>query len=93
MATTLHTPRAEASAASLRNEFTLLSAEYAELLAHARAAVAAARDGELDPIAHLTGFLEERGQLPPDGVPATALVAEAFARTADADGQFGGGGS
>ncbi|MFI0487536.1 hypothetical protein [Actinomadura sp. 9N215] len=91
MAITLRVPSAEASAAALRNEFTLLSAEYAELLAHARAAVAAARDGELDPIAHLAGFLEERGQLPPAGTAAAQLAAQAFARTADADRQFGGG--
>ncbi|WP_242903703.1 hypothetical protein [Actinomadura terrae] len=87
MATTLHTSRTEAS---LRQELALLSVEYAELLAHVRAAVAAARDGELDPIVHLVGFLEERGQLPADGVSASRLVAEAFARTADTDRQFGG---
>jgi hypothetical protein len=87
MATTLHTPRTEAA---LRQEYDLLSAEYAELLAHVRAAVAADRDGELNPIVHLAGFLEERGQLPPAGIPASRLVAEAFARTADADRQFGG---
>ncbi|CNF62929.1 Uncharacterised protein [Mycobacterium tuberculosis] len=90
MATALHTSRAEVSAEAVRQEFALLSAEYAELLAHARAAVAAARDGEIDPMAHLTGFLEERGQLPPADAPASRLVAEAFARTADADRQFGG---
>lgn len=90
MATTLHTSRTEVAVETVRQEFALLSAEYAELLAHVRAAVAAARDGEIDPIAHLTGFLEERGQLPPDGVPASRLVAQAFARTADADRRFGG---
>ncbi|MGP4030209.1 hypothetical protein [Actinomadura sp. 3N407] len=92
MATTLHTSRTD-SAETLRNEFALLSVEYAELLAHVRAAVAADRDGEMAPLTHLAGFLEERGQLPPDGVPASRLVAEAFARTADADRRFGGGGS
>ncbi|WP_242884084.1 hypothetical protein [Actinomadura litoris] len=87
MATTLRTPRTEAS---LKQEFALLNAEYAELLAHVRAAVAAARDGELDLIAYLVGFLEEHGQLPPAGVPASRLVAEAFARAVDADCQLGG---
>ncbi|MBT2208703.1 MULTISPECIES: hypothetical protein [Actinomadura] len=87
MATTLHTSQTEAS---LRQELALVNVEYAELLAHVRAAVAAARDGELDPLVHLAGFLEERGQLPPDGVSASRLVAEAFARTAEVDRQFGG---
>ncbi|MGC4959756.1 hypothetical protein ACLQ2P_41720 [Actinomadura citrea] len=87
MATTLHTPHTEAA---LRNEYDLLSAEYAELLAHARAAVAAARDGELAPMTHLTGFLEERGQMPPAGRAASRLLAEAFARSADTDRRSGG---
>lgn len=78
---TVRAPRAEA----LRQEYDLLSAEYAELLAHVRAAVAAARDGELAPMTHLTGFLEERGQMPPTGRSPSRLLAEAFARSADAD--------
>ena len=83
-------PTVQTSQTSLRNENALVSADYAELLAHVRAAVAAARDGELDPMVHLTGFLEERGQLPPADMSASQLAAQAFARTADADRLFGG---
>lgn len=67
----------------LRSQLALLRAEYAELLAHARAAVAAARDGELAPLLHVAGFLEERGLLPPADVPARHLVAEALVHSVD----------
>ena len=44
----------------------IVTAEYAELLAAARAAVAAERNGDADPLGYVRGVLAERGQLPPD---------------------------
>jgi hypothetical protein len=62
----------------VRQELALLRAEYGELLAHARAAVAAARDGEPEPTSYLLGLLEEHGQVPrPDQSP-TYLAAQAW---------------
>ncbi|XVQ16370.1 hypothetical protein ACQP1W_52500 (plasmid) [Spirillospora sp. CA-255316] len=52
---------------------------YVELLAHARAAVAAAARGDLEPIAYIAGHLEEIGLMPaPDAAP-DAVVAEGLA--------------
>lgn len=67
---------ADMSAADpVRQELAFLRAEDAELLAHARATVAAARDGWPDPVAILAGLLEERGQLPrPDQAPSELLA-------------------
>jgi hypothetical protein len=56
----------------------LLEAEHAGLLAHARAAIAAAYAGELDPTGYLAGHLEEHGQLPPKDLPPAALLAQAY---------------
>jgi hypothetical protein len=55
-------------------------AEYADLLAAARASVAAAARGDADPVAYVRSLLAYRGQLPPDG--ASPLVILADARTA-----------
>lgn len=49
----------------------------AELLAAARAAVAAERNGDADPLAYVRGVLAEHGQLPPDGAAARHVVADA----------------
>lgn len=62
----------------VRQELAFLRAEDAELLAYARATVAAARDGWPDPVAILAGLLEERGQMPgPDQHP-TGLLAMGY---------------
>jgi hypothetical protein len=68
----------------LRTEYDLLRAEYAELLAHARAAVAAARLGQAAPLAFLEGHLAEHGQDPPPGAQPAAEVARAYAAAVDA---------
>lgn len=61
----------------------LLRAEYAELLAHARAAIAAARLGRPAPLALLEGHLEERGQLPDIAARPETEVARAYAASVD----------
>ena len=55
----------------------IVTAEYAELLAAARAAVAAERNGDADPLGYVRGVLAERGQLPPDEASAAHVVADA----------------
>ena len=55
----------------------IVQAEYAELLAAARAAVAAEHNGDTDPLAYIRGLLAERDQLPPDGAAAVHVVADA----------------
>ncbi|SEG94977.1 hypothetical protein SAMN04489712_1572 [Thermomonospora echinospora] len=69
-----------------RQDLALLRAEDAELLAYARATVAAARAGDPDPVAILAGLLEERGQLPSDGTSPAALLAQGY-RTGQAGGE------
>lgn len=56
----------------------LLRADYSELWAHARATVAAVRDGDPAPYALLTGWLAERGALPADGQHASELLGHAY---------------
>ena len=55
----------------------IVQAEYAELLAAARAAVAAERNGDTDPLAYVRGLLAERGQLPSPGAVPVQVVADA----------------
>jgi hypothetical protein len=52
-------------------------AGYAELLAAARASVAAAARGDADPVAWVRGVLEDRGQLPEPGARPAQVVADA----------------
>jgi len=56
-------------------QLALLRAEHSQLLAAARAAVAAGRDGCPDPLALIRGVLAARGQLPPDGMGPQQLLA------------------
>ncbi|WP_019635078.1 hypothetical protein [Actinomadura atramentaria] len=65
--------------AQTRQALRLLQADHAELLAHARAVVAAAGRGDLDPVAILSGLLEERGQLPAPGQSPRSLLAAGWA--------------
>lgn len=62
--------------------YTELHVAYTELLAHARAAVAAARRGDLDPIAYIAGHLEEIGLAPSPDAEPDRLVAEGLALAA-----------
>lgn len=57
---------------------SLLRAEDAELLAYARATVAAVRDGEPNPLSILAGLLEERGQLPAPEQRSFELLAQGY---------------
>jgi hypothetical protein len=60
---------------AVRTRLALTRAAYAELLACARAAVAAERDHAPDPLAYVRGVLAEHGQLPPDGMRPAQLLA------------------
>lgn len=55
----------------------IVQAEYAELLAAARAAVAAERNGDTDPLTYIRGVLATRGQLPAPGAAPVQVVADA----------------
>jgi hypothetical protein len=69
-----------------RHQRTELHVAYVELLAHARAAVAAQRAGELGALVYVQGHLEEIGLLPPHGASARAIVAEVQALVARLEG-------
>jgi hypothetical protein len=66
-----------------RTLLALTRARHADLLAAARATVAAYRDGEADPLWYVRDELAANGQLPPAHLHATALLAQA----APADGR------
>jgi hypothetical protein len=70
-------PAREGRAASPQALLALLRADHSALLAAARAAVAADRDGCPDPVGLIRGVLAERGQLPPAGM--TPQQAQALA--------------
>jgi hypothetical protein len=59
----------------MADQLALLRAEYAELLAAARAAVAGEQAGAPDPLAYVRGLLAERGQVPPPGAKPAHLLA------------------
>lgn len=61
-----------------RDRLALLAADYAELLGHARAAIAAAQRGEADPTGYVRDLLAQRGQLPPAGAAPAQLLAAAL---------------
>ncbi|WP_433188741.1 hypothetical protein [Actinoallomurus sp. CA-150999] len=75
----------------MRQRLRLLECQHAELLAHARAAVAAARRGELDPTGYIACLLEERGQLPPPEATPGELLAQAHECGALVEAALGGG--
>jgi hypothetical protein len=58
-----------------RSRLAMVHAADADLLAAARASVAADRDGEPDPLASIRMLLAERGQLPPDDMRPAQLLA------------------
>jgi hypothetical protein len=59
------TPTLAAEITSLRAELADTRLDHADLLAAARATLAAHRDREADPLSYLRDELETRGQLPP----------------------------
>jgi hypothetical protein len=63
----------------VRSLLALTRAQHADLLAAARATVAAARDGEADPIYYIRDELSAREQLPPRHLHAVELLALAAA--------------
>lgn len=60
-----------------RTLLALTRAEYANLLAAARATIAAYRDGEADPLWYLRDELSAHGQLPPPDMHVPELLAQA----------------
>jgi hypothetical protein len=74
-----------ASAVSLsdRDRLALLAAEHAALVTAARASVAAAALGQIDPLVFLRAQLAKHGQLPPVGArPLEVLAMTVVARRA-----------
>ena len=71
------------------SKFALLRAEHAALLAHARAAVAAALRGESTPTTYLEGYLEEHGQAPSAEISPAELLAQAATCAALVDALIG----
>jgi hypothetical protein len=59
----------------LRHARAIEQAEHADLLAAARATLAAARDGEADPLYYLRDALDAHGQLPGVGQHPVQLLA------------------
>jgi hypothetical protein len=60
-----------------RTLLALTRARHADLLAAARATLAAYRDGEADPLWYLRDELTAHGQQPPPGLHAAELLAQA----------------
>jgi hypothetical protein len=58
------------------NELLMLAAAYSELLAAARASVAAAASGEDDPLVYVREHLADHGQVPPAGARPVVLLAQ-----------------
>lgn len=63
--------------AGVAQRLRLLQDRYMRLLAVSRAAVAARRDGDEDPLAYVAAELAERGQVPPPGMHPAELLAAA----------------
>jgi hypothetical protein len=70
-------PGADHRSAKDKLALALLRAEYARLLAAARAAVAAARQGAPDPLVYVEAELAHHGGLPPQGASVSAVLADA----------------
>lgn len=67
----------------LRSLLALVRMMHANLLAAARATIAATRDGEADPIYYLRDELDAHDQLPPDHLPAAELLAQPYPESTD----------
>ena len=71
----------------LRSLLALARVRYANLLAAARATLAADRDGEADPLFYLRDELAAHGQLPPARLHAPELLAQATGTPERDDGR------
>ena len=67
----------------LRSLLALVRAMHANLLAAARATIAATRDGEADSMYYLRDELDAHDQLPPDHLHAAELLAQPYLETFD----------
>jgi hypothetical protein len=67
----------------LRSLLALVRAMHANLLAAARATIAATRDGEADSMYYLRDELDAHDQLPPDHLHAAELLARLYPETID----------
>ena len=67
----------------LRSLLALVRAMHANLLAAARATIAAARDGEADSMYYLRDELDAHDQLPPDHLHSAELLAQPYPETID----------
>lgn len=67
----------------LRSLLALVRTMHANLLAAARATIAATRDGEADPMYYLRDELDAHDQLPPDHLHAAELLAQPYPETFD----------
>ncbi|MGH4014360.1 MAG: hypothetical protein ACRDSL_10635 [Pseudonocardiaceae bacterium] len=67
----------------LRSLLALVRTMHANLLAAARATVAAARDGEADSMYYLRDELAAHDQLPPDHLHAAELLGQPYSETID----------
>jgi hypothetical protein len=67
----------------LRSLLALVRAMHANLLAAARATIAANRDGEADSMYYLRDELDAHDQLPPDHLHAAELLAQLYPETID----------
>jgi hypothetical protein len=67
----------------LRSLLALVRVMHANLLAAARATIAATRDGEADSMYYLRDELDAHDQLPPDHLHAAELFAQPYPETID----------
>lgn len=70
-------PEAVTEAVEARSAMDGLCAEYARLIAAARAAVAAAESGDPDAAGYVRAELDRHFGLPPDGATAMAMLGDA----------------
>lgn len=70
---------------TIADQYALLVAEHAELVAAARAAVAGQRLGEDDPLIHVRHVLNRHGQLPPKGARPMALLSRPMIPSASSE--------
>ena len=77
------TPVLLAELSRVRSLLALVRAMHANLLAAARATIAATRDGEADSMYYLRDELDAHDQLPPDHLHAAELLAQPYPETID----------
>jgi len=72
-----HLPDRPGGVEEASRALSLLRAEYARLLAAARASVTAARDGTADPLVYVAAELARHGGLPPQDATVPRILADA----------------